>query len=354
MFLRTPLIALIVSLLIQSPAPAGLVFNFVNSTNNAEADAAFELAAAQLSPLFTDDVVVNVRRGFVALDPNVLGQANSNRGSVTFDNFRLGIEIDRTSANDQTFYANLPTTSSFSVLINQTTNSPNVDRSVPYIDSTGTNTARVQMTTAAAKAIGFLSGNNPILDAEITFSSSFSWDFDNRDGIGANLQDFVGVATHELIHAMGFTSAVDVLDQNANSFADDAFLVTSLDFTRHSTLSFQLGADLDFTADNRAKYFSIDGGQTNLTPNIQGGFSRGILLGDGRQASHWRDNLGLGIMDPTANAAGQLNFVSSLDLLALDVIGWDLASVPEPSTLVLLSSCTLIYFVRHRRKTVSP
>src|SRR5262249_44836054 len=53
--------------------------------------------------------------------------------------------------------------------------------------------------------------------------------------------------------------------------------------------------------------------------------------GDGRQASHWKDNLGIGIMDPTSVPAGQANVVTTRDIQALDVIGWNvvLPSGPE-------------------------
>ena len=59
-------------------------------------------------------------------------------------------------------------------------------------------------------------------------------------------------------------------------------------------------------------------------------FSTGRLNGDGRQASHWKDNLGLGILDPTF-APGELGMVTPLDVRAFDVIGYDLVVVPEPA-----------------------
>jgi MYXO-CTERM domain-containing protein len=51
--------------------------------------------------------------------------------------------------------------------------------------------------------------------------------------------------------------------------------------------------------------------------------------GDGDQASHWKDGLSIGLMDPTLNFA-ELSLITAADVRALDLIGWDV--VPEPST----------------------
>jgi len=67
--------------------------------------------------------------------------------------------------------------------------------------------------------------------------------------------------------------------------------------------------------------------------------STGQYYGDGRQGSHWKDNLGLGLMDPTL-ASGQLGYITENDLIAMDLIGWDV--VPEPATLVLLGLGSVI------------
>ena len=49
-------------------------------------------------------------------------------------------------------------------------------------------------------------------DAAITFNSAFTFDFDNSDGITAGTSDFEAVALHEIGHALGFTSAADIVD----------------------------------------------------------------------------------------------------------------------------------------------
>ena len=134
--------------------------------------------------------------------------------------------------------------------------------------------------------------------------------------------DFVGVAAHEIGHALGFFSDVDRLDYYGSTVWDaliteDYYLPTTLDLFRFTSLSAAYGLR-DFTAGAREQFFSIDGGETDL-----GAFSTGRYLGDGHQASHWRDDQGHGIMDPTFGR-GEAATISDLDLTAFDVIGYDL------------------------------
>ncbi len=79
-------------------------------------------------------------------------------------------------------------------------------------------------------------------------------------------------------------------------FPDNLFTYLSpLDFTRFSTASQTAGAALDWTADNRSKYFSLDGGTTILLNDV---WSTAINFGNRQQASHWKDNRGIAIMAP--------------------------------------------------------
>jgi hypothetical protein len=79
-------------------------------------------------------------------------------------------------------------------------------------------------------------------------------------------------------------------------------------------------------ANGDAPFFSIDGGDSIYDNDAY--FSTGRNFGDGRQASHWKDNIPgqpqLGIMDPTV-AFGQQSVVDSLDLAAMDAMGWNVA-----------------------------
>jgi len=333
-------------LTLSAPAQAGLIFN-ITDTGNAQANAGFKAAGDYWSSVFTDDITINIQAGFANLGANILGSASSTYVSVGFDVMKIVLDADATSADDAKFLAGLPTGNSYSKLINGT----NQNAGAAHLHS---NITTLRMTSANAKAQGF-NVVGALFDATINFSNLFAWDFDQTDGIGAGLIDFVGVAIHELGHAMGFTSGVDILDTNFGRFNDNQFdpFATVLDFTRCSTESVQAGASMDWTARTTDKNFALDG-KCSGPDLVENAWSTGRNRGDGNQASHWKDNNGLGIMDPTAAPRGVLNVVTPLDIQALDVIGWDLAKtqqVPAPAGILLFCSGLVGLSLLRRRKT---
>ncbi len=346
------------ALVVASSTASALTFNFTFlGTSTPEANQAFIDAGARWSALFSDNITVNMTVGTATLNPGVLASTGSARTSVSYGSFRSALTADATSANDLIATANLPATS-VGMLINRTTDNPNgAGSATPYVDNNGSaNNSTIRITNANAKALGLtptaavVGACAAACDASISFGNAFTWDFNPNDGITAGSFDFVGIATHEVGHALGFISGVDLLDGNgaAPGFAADQFtVVSSLDLFRFSSQSFASNV-IDWTADSRSKYFSIDGGVTNLNG---ASFSTGRTFGDGQQASHWKDNLGLGIMDPTASR-GELLAIRGNDVTAFDVMGWNLtAAVPEPSTYALFGLGLLAVGLRRRATT---
>ncbi len=331
---------------------SALIFNFTpTAATSAQAIAGFTAAANRWSTLLSDDMVVNMNIDFSLLGTGILGSTGSTMAFTNYTNYKNALLLDRTSSSDEIAVANLQAAADFDLLLNRTSNSPNgAGSATPFLDADAdANNTTIRATTANFKALGLINPFSSARDASISFSTAFSFDFDPSDGITAGAFDFIGIATHEIGHALGFISGVDILDINSSTtfFRDDQFVfVAPLDLYRFSTESRAAGNVIDWTADTRAKYFSIDGGLTNL-----GGFSTGQTHGDGQQASHWKDSLGLGILDPTA-ARGELLAISALDARAFDVIGYNLAinAVPEPSVYGIGGVVALVGVVAWRRR----
>lgn len=334
---------------------AQLQFNY-ESTGSLRADSALDEALSVWSDVFEDQITINLDFEFTVLPHNVFAGATVRLQQYSYGSFWNAIGNDMSSQTDASLFNALPTGSSFSLYINRTSESAGADYSVPYVDDDGgANNTIVNLTSANAKALGLRDPDDAVLDATIAFNLAHLWDYNRDDGIQGSALDFVGIATHEIGHALGFVSGVDALDsisaQGSNEpqrAPDDTYVdVTSLDFLRHSQESLLAGADLDWTADNRDKYFSTDG------TGAGSDWSTSVNFGDGEQASHWKKGKNLGIMDPNAEAGG-IYELSDLDLRAFDAIGYNLApgsttSVPEPGAMGLLAILSLVPVLRRRR-----
>lgn len=312
-------------------------YTFLPGTSE-QAQQAIRMAGTEWTSVITTDVTLNLNfESGLQLSPGLLGTAKPLYLNLYYDDVRTRLAQASTSAADAIAVAHLPNETKFAFdrLINRTSDNPaGAGSATPYIDHGG---MAVRLTAANARAIGvqFQGNESPgcaaACDARIDISSRYQYDYDPSDGITPGTYDFVGIATHEIGHALGFISGVDALDaaRSPRLAGDLSLNPTALDLFRYSSLS-AASHVIDVTADDRPKYLSIDGGAT-MGP----AFAEGANHGDGEQASHWKDGSGLGVMQPEVEPGVAASRISSADLLAMDAIGWTVSAVPEPGTTAL-------------------
>jgi hypothetical protein len=294
---------------------------------NAAALAAFNRAATTLGNLFTDPIVVTINANLVAIaNPSIIGSASSViLQGAGFTAIRGLMVTDGADEADDAITAFLPTLGQFSA----------------FIQNGFSIAGDILATKANLKALGFPANLDAIFgasDGTIEFNSNFAFDYDNSNGVGAGLIDFETVALHEIIHAMGFISAVDDVDFILPGTGTVAPF--TLDLFRFPNTGLPT-TNAQFTTNPR----SLAAGQAASTSDVANNWamSTGFDFGDGRQASHWKDNnltgTLIGVMDPTL-ASGVFLGLSAADIRALDLIGWDFVAaapqVPEPATLLLV------------------
>jgi PEP-CTERM motif len=312
----------------------------------------FTQAAKFWELMITNNVNVKLNVGFGALNPGVLGSTGSTTNGIGVGVVLPALQATGNSAIDAIAAANLPETRASAFVGGQA-----IDAliSAPKVDANGVvtgvalplsrvldadasaNNSGFSANTSLMKALGLTptyTGANAAIGADgtVTFSTGFAWDFDPTNGIDADKFDFIGVAIHEIGHALGFRSGVDTYDNNVNFNGNIGnFAVMSIwDIFRYSQQSAALGVN-DWaiggtSANGDAPFFSIDGGASVYNGNAF--LSTGRTNGDGRQASHWKDNIPgqrqLGVLDPTV-ARGQQSIIEALDLAAYDAMGWNIS-----------------------------
>ena len=286
-------------------------------SGNPAALAAFTRAADTWGSYLLDPVTIEIDADLTNLgNSSIVGQSFSALLSTGYAGLRAHLVNDSADEADDWIVAALPTAAQFSA----------------YVPSGTTLNPNTVLTRANAKALGY-TGLGSASDGSIVFNSQFNFDYDSSNGI--NGMDFESVALHEIGHTLGFTSAVDTLDVFSQSRA--VMAIFPLDLFRFNDSSLPMDA-AEFTSTPR----ELRPGQKASTSDAVHAWemSTGAIHGDGRQASHWKDNVFTGIRIGTMNAsigAGQKFSLSSADLRAMDLIGWDVQSVPEPGTIGLLA-----------------
>lgn len=381
--LRTLMVVAALGASASTARSASFVLNNLGGVEDGTAaQRGFNAAANFWTSRMSGNFTLQLNVGFGSLGENILGSTGSTRNLLLVQDMYAALGTNAVSALDATAVANLQPlgASQFAGVGGISMVTPGytgtdmdgvgfgIDNSTFVFDDDGSvNNVLMASNTANLKALGLITDQS-VIDGQITFSSDFDFDFNPTDGIGAGQIDFIGVAIHEIGHALGFVSGVDDYDvlglpnglfRNAdcepgigvtlcqNYPVNDDYWGLTADLFRYGDVG--NGAELVWKPGTES-WFSVDGGLTRI-----GNLSTGDFNGDGWQASHWKRRLPgqdpIGVMDP-AVSFGQLSRITGADFAFFDAIGYNFNfdygagtpfssidafnAVPEPSTWALM------------------
>lgn len=372
--------------------------SFSSSPNGAAALFAFQKAANYWNQTLSGAggmQNININVSFASLGANILGSTRSYAYDVSAASVYQSLAANAGGAHDASAVASLvPLTAAGGIGYRRapaldgtlTGGGLNITTGSVFDNNDSYNNLYLYANGANLKALGYDVGNSAI-DASITFSSNFAFDFDPTNGISIGTEDFTAVAVHELGHALGFVSGSDYYDYYGGAGPgagqtgigwDDESVLTLLDLFRRSSNGGAAGFD-PLTGEryiqldpNRGAMFTVDGVNPFNGDGSYSQFATGRYNGDGAQTSHWKEGTGysdqnncfvsspqqIGVMDPSSGYC-QLGIVTSNDLAAFDAIGYNLnfdilkhkgyeftsadifrlaglAGVPEPSTWAMM------------------
>jgi hypothetical protein len=316
-----------------------------------------EMAGRIWDRYLTDNVTLNIHVGVTGgLASNVIGGALPGmRASQSYQTYRNALNSGPKSADDNTALSSLPNATTYTTSYAYLQNAELVHKTE--------NRSTLNMTRAVAKASGLaVTDGSTALDGYILFSNltnatangqtvRWSYDYTRSSTQATNSLDFLSTAIHEIGHILGFVSGVDqpglygmMTDYNStqetsstqayqDSMSNRLQYINPLDLFRYSAPGVRnmSHGEQHGPQGYDPKYFSLNGGTTNIV-----NFSSGMDTaneGDGYQASHWKNGTNA-IMNPTLSLNSRRN-IAALDLRAMDVIGWDIASTGINTTIAL-------------------
>ena len=304
-WIRQRLVSMLAAMAAAATAQAGLSFNITYTAavqanpNFASIQTAVNYVANEYSTAYTDNITLNFT---VDQNSSGLGQSLfSNaywRGSYAA--LRAALVADAKTANDAVATA---------------------AGNLPAADPYGAGATGWYATSAEAKALGLIAGNQAASDGTYTFNSTVGYTYNPANRGAAGLYDFIGVTEHEFSELMGRTSQI-----RNTGFGYDIF----------DTMRFTNVGVRDATPTGTGVYYSFNNGATALA-----GYNSG--------SGDIQDFNGAIATDPfnASTGTGQAHSLSTLDYNLLDVIGYD--QVPAPSSLVLLAGGGLLTNRRRRR-----
>jgi hypothetical protein len=248
-------------------------------------------AAQYLDNLITNNITVNIQVGWgevggQTLGAGDLGQGGANGVILSYAQLNADLLANSNSAADATAYANLPSTDI-------------------------SNGAGFFVSAAEEKAWGLLSATGSEVDGAVGFGTSGPYNYSTTATGVAGEYSLLGVALHELTHALGRDSGL-----NASSSLG---VMDLFQYTSPGVIQTTVGG---------SSYFSINGGVTNLA-----NFSSTSDLAD------WSNTVPNDSFDAFATP-GTANPMSKTDITLMNVLGFNVSSSTGPGTGPVVNSVT--------------
>ena len=267
-----------------SPFVVNITWDSSVSSAPAGFTAGVQAAVQYLESQFSDPVTINIAVGYGEVNGSAMGSGALGESSFWLDNFSYSqltsaLASDAKTSADMSVVASLPP------------------------PPAGTFWA----STAEAKALGLAAGNGTALDGAVGFSSIYSFDYNDADGVSG--YDFNGTVLHEITEVMGRALFVGRSIGGSPSY-------TPLDLMHYSPSGVHTFAS--------GGYFSVDGSVT-----VDGNIAPLNFDTSGGDSGDWASSVSNDSFDATANP-GVVNAVSASDLTLMDAIGWDPAGSVAP------------------------
>jgi hypothetical protein len=275
--------------------------------NATAAENAWIAAANVFTSHFSDNIHVNITVDAVS-GTGVFGQSSFGILSTSYASLHSLLIADSKTANDAIALG--------------------PGGSVSAADPTG-GAGTWWVSRAEAKAIGLI-GDDLSNDGKTTFGAGNPFTFSGP--ILAGTYDFQGVAAHEISEVLG---RLGISGGTVGTFANSYSAVDLFSYTGVGARGLGNGA---------GNNFSINNG-TTLLKLYNNAASNGLDSRDWAPGSNDSFN--------QFSGSGVVNAVSAVDLQEMDVIGYDLIPVPEPTSGALLALGLAVVLLR-RRQAASP